>query len=492
MPDASHGGRVLWLSLVILLASLALIEAVAGYLSTSVVRFPALWLTLGSQLLVTVLVAGAAMAAVLLMPREANPSENRLGTRDRLFIAVAVCWLMFALAQAWTTLAPDSRVARLVLYQCYQATLAGVTYLLLTAMTRLGALGHGLWLLQWAGGALVLMWHFLPPVAPAGIWGAWQIGNVLLSAALFLLLGVALLATADLRAWLVMAAALVGFGIGMDDIALRPGEGLALNLAHQVYGGLLILVWMIVSGRISPGGAWKVGPMATSPASQLAQAFAHSGLYGYDEGLHGEQSRQHAADQERRRIAQELHDGVGSQLVGMLAGLDRRDPRERALASGLEQCLLDVKILVDAIDDADEPVTDALGRLRYRVQPSLERLGIALHWDVVLDGSLDGVRRERSRQVLRIAQEALANAMRHSQASAVWLRCHLDAGGRALVLDIRDNGQGMDAVLGGQRAFGKGMEGMRRRAASVGGVLEVSSRQAHGTRVLLTLPLGTG
>ncbi len=176
-------------------------------------------------------------------------------------------------------------------------------------------------------------------------------------------------------------------------------------------------------------------------------------------------------------------------MVAILAGLDRDDPRESDLASSLEQCLLEVKILVDAIDDADEHVIDALGRLRYRVQPSLDRLGIVLHWNVPLDGPLTTVRRERSRQVLRVAQEALANAMRHSGASAIRLSCGLDVTARALVLEVLDNGQGMGKVATPSSA-GKGVTGMRRRAAAIGGVLEFEPAPGGGTRVRLTVPLG--
>lgn len=221
-----------------------------------------------------------------------------------------------------------------------------------------------------------------------------------------------------------------------------------------------------------------------SSHSQLAQDFAHSTLHGPVE--EPQDGRQEATQNERRRIAQELHDGVGSQLVSILASLDRRDPRERHLIAALEQCLLDVKILVDAIDDVDEELPDVLGRLRYRVQPSLDRLGIRLHWAVPYQGTLEQVRGERARQVLRVVQEALANVMRHARARNVWFDCDLDAAGRVLQVSVRDDGQGLQPGVQGQ---GKGMEGMRRRASALGGAVEIVSQPGRGCRILLTVPM---
>ena len=64
-----------------------------------------------------------------------------------------------------------------------------------------------------------------------------------------------------------------------------------------------------------------------------------------------------------------------------------------------------------------------------------------------------------------------------------------DSTARALVLEIRDDGHGM-SILTTQSSSGKGITGMRRRAAAIGGVLEFESAPGGGTRVRLTVPLG--
>lgn len=225
-----------------------------------------------------------------------------------------------------------------------------------------------------------------------------------------------------------------------------------------------------------------------SENSVLANDFAHTDLI-VDEPETVPSTPEVTVSQERRRIAQDLHDGVGSQLVSILSSLDRGIPQQRSLSFALEQCLLDVKILVDAIDESSESVTDALGRLRYRVQHSLDKLGIQMVWDVDVDGPLQTLRDDRSRQVLRIAQESIANVMRHSKARTVWLSCHCLADQQTLALEVRDDGVGFEQCAGGP-GRGKGLEGMRRRAEACGGRFDIESAPGRGTRVRVTMAVG--
>ncbi|MFP5467012.1 MAG: sensor histidine kinase [Gammaproteobacteria bacterium] len=488
MFDRLMAGHRVVQALVLALLLLVMVDLVVRHLLLHGDVLAQHWLAVAPGLLVAVLLVGVALVATFLLPGTQDPKADGLGTADGIFVAVVLLGFVWVLLETWMELGHSSRAVRHVAYQAYQAVLAGVTCLLLLSSRRQSWLDWLLCLWQWCAGAALLAAHFLQETPPRWIWTLWQTGNVLLSTALFLLVAFSLVMVSSARAWLPLLAGLMGLGIVMEDLVAKPPEGLTLTLVHQIYAGLLMLVWMIASGRMELDGHLARQRRPPSDASLLVRQFAHSGLYGNRAGGNDLMAGQ-VIHVERQRIAQELHDGVGSQMVAILASLDREDPRMAAVASSLEQCLLEVKILVDAVDDTDEHVIDSLGRLRYRLQPSLDRLGIALHWDVPLDGPLTRVRRERSRQILRVAQEALANAMRYAGASAIALRCGLDISGRALELEIRDNGLGMhpDRL---RASTGKGITGMRRRAAAIGGMLEIDTVQARGTRVRLTVPLG--
>ena len=194
---------------------------------------------------------------------------------------------------------------------------------------------------------------------------------------------------------------------------------------------------------------------------------------------------------ERRRMAQELHDGVCSQLVNIIVMLNASQPRQPLIVLALEQCLLDLRIMVDVVDSAEESLVDALGRLRYRLQKALDSLGICMHWVVDVEGPLHQLHGDRVVQVLRIAQECLANVMRHSGASMVKVVCTYLPDKQMMMLEVRDNGQGMPSRDGGCLG-GKGMENMRQRARSLGGELQIQTKLQEGTRVRLLVPFAAG
>jgi signal transduction histidine kinase len=139
-----------------------------------------------------------------------------------------------------------------------------------------------------------------------------------------------------------------------------------------------------------------------------------------------------------------------------------------------------------------------LASLRYRMQPLLELISIELHWEISGEDSLEKVRGDAAHQILHIAQEALANAMRHAHATRISVTCqHLDERGE-LLLEVADNGIGMPAHLLACSAAplantptgaGKGVLSMRRRAQRLGGYVVIESIAGQGTRVRLIAPL---
>jgi two-component system sensor histidine kinase UhpB len=196
-----------------------------------------------------------------------------------------------------------------------------------------------------------------------------------------------------------------------------------------------------------------------------------------------------AQEQERQRVARELHDEVGQVLTGVMLEL------EQAAKAGGDAQLVTAR---EAVRHALEEVRRIARELRPEV---LDDLGLqsALRSLCTAAAAHDGLRVERRLElgdealspdvelvVYRIAQESLTNVLRHSEASEVLVALGSVDGGLRLV--VRDDGRGLPA----DAAAGGGITGMRERALLVGGQLSVSTVAGGGTEVRLDVPLPGG
>ena len=193
---------------------------------------------------------------------------------------------------------------------------------------------------------------------------------------------------------------------------------------------------------------------------------------------------------ERERIARNLHDQVGSQLVNAIALVDERDPEHGTLMQSLELCLLDLRLLVDSMDGEDDSLADRLARLRHRIQPALDRRGIALHWEIAPHDELALPGGKVAREIAAIVQEAVSNVLQHADATALVIRLHSvqTLQGRAWQLQVADNGAGLPSGEPACHSLGRGIDSMRSRAAVVAGWLELLPQEGRGLCVQLTVP----
>ena len=202
-----------------------------------------------------------------------------------------------------------------------------------------------------------------------------------------------------------------------------------------------------------------------------------------------------AQDQERRKIARDLHDGLGQSLVGakMIAdSLLKRSPGEAKLAD-LRALLEDSVASTRSISHLlHPPLLDELGFVsaaRSYVQGFSERTGIAFDIDIPdMDNRLP---RELELTLLRILQEALSNIQRHSQSTKAGVRFQADS--KTATLRIWDNGVGLPAGMvqslnGGGVSEGVGLAGMRERVRERKGQFEIHS-DSRGTAVSATFPI---
>lgn len=406
---------------------------------------------------------------------------------------LACTWMVYLLVTAWQTLAA-SQLAILaslpifVIDLALNCLLSSLAFFLLTAA---GAVRP--WLLA------VLVVQFLSGLlaAAAVSTSVAALPEFRLSLLALKLVSAACVTAAVLRqvrfthsrrSWLVLAACAMGIGLWLYQSASGNTAQGALPVVYHLYAFFVFVVYKLISLNTD---ADKVLAHAGTSFSGLS-SFQTMNSVNSDE-----QFISLALRGERQRISYELHDHIGSQIVSILFAMQAAEqPQKRFVMLSLEQCLSDLKMVVDALDSFEENVTQSLGRLRYRVQHALDRQGITMHWDVDVSAELEAVKGIYAQQVLRIAQECMANVMRHAQASAVKVTCRFKPEFGHLVLEVWDNGIGFTLEKTSDRASdqagrvaGCGLENMKRRAAAVGGHLHIASRRGAGACVRLTLPL---
>ncbi len=200
-------------------------------------------------------------------------------------------------------------------------------------------------------------------------------------------------------------------------------------------------------------------------------------------------------EEERQRIARELHDEAGQALIGIKLGLQllaHKVPPEipglleevDRLRRQVNQSTAQLKGIAHALRP---PILDELGlevALNQCIADFQERMAIAIHFESI--DQLTRLPQEIETACYRIVQEALTNVARHAQANQVWIALISDAS--HVHLSIRDDGQGFD-VRQSQR-HGLGLLGMQERAKMLGGQIAVKSALNVGTAVTVEIPLG--
>jgi len=239
----------------------------------------------------------------------------------------------------------------------------------------------------------------------------------------------------------------------------------------------------------------RPGEGFTRPERQLLEdTAAYAAMLAYAATLvtDVEQSRSSivlAREEERRRLRNDLHDGVGPGLAGIalqldsLAGRLEREQREDAARSAREirdrvrATVAEVRAVSHGLRP---PVLDQIGLAEALRQLVAGMAGIKGRTDL---DDLDGIPAALEVALHAVAAESLANVVRHSAASQVRLEVERTADG--ITLRVADNGRGMPA----RPRPGVGLTSMRQRAAEVGGRLEHRPVEGGGTEVTLTVPL---
>lgn len=309
---------------------------------------------------------------------------------------------------------------------------------------------------------------------------------------------------------LVIALATIAAAMATHGTTLANGRVVTLLIGAlvvaQVVNSLLVIVALrpirsleVAASRVASGDTTARVPY--SPLADRAVARTGRAMNQLLDDLMQERDRIRrlaakvirAQDEERARIARELHDAAAQTMAGVVLQLS---VAERECAD---------EELETKLHDIRATATDALEEVRtlsHTIYPRvLEDLGLcaALDWlarrtretsglevGVTLRGT-GSVPAMIASALYRVAQEALLNAVRHSSATAVELR--LDVEPRYVTLEIEDDGVGFVAREAETRRPGMGIFSMRERVALVDGVLDVDSAPGHGCCVRAHIPL---
>jgi two-component system, NarL family, sensor histidine kinase UhpB len=195
-------------------------------------------------------------------------------------------------------------------------------------------------------------------------------------------------------------------------------------------------------------------------------------------------------EEERRRVARDLHDEVNQALTGVLLRLEAlaqdvpADQRPRVAeikaltGQAMDELLrLARQLRPTALDDHGlAPAIEA------QVRGFADRTGVAAH--IAVRGDPSSLDEETQTVVYRVAQEALSNAAQHARPGRIDVELSTDENG--VVLRVRDDGEGFDPLA--TRAGGLGLDGMAERARLAGGMLDLRSERGAGTELTLRLP----
>jgi signal transduction histidine kinase len=290
------------------------------------------------------------------------------------------------------------------------------------------------------------------------------------------------LSTQELPAPLARAIRLHGL-VSEQNLLAAGGPGLAGSAGSGLYAVLPARGSVIGLLAVEHSEAHHF----TTRDVELLSGFVDSAALAIDNARWFRRLRTVGADEERTRIARDLHDRIGQSLAYLAFELDRIvkiDAKGEAVAKSLDHLRGDVRGVIgevrDTLYDLRTDVSDAQS-LPDTLEAFLARVRDRSGLEVAVRSQESGrLPILQERELWRIAQEAVTNVERHAKASQVSITWRCD--GRTASLEIADDGIGFPVGKAG-RLDSYGLLGMRERAASIGATLKVDSSPGKGTRV---------
>ena len=268
---------------------------------------------------------------------------------------------------------------------------------------------------------------------------------------------------------------------------------------HQANGHKTAYLLPLVFGERNVGFltlVFRQSEPLTAERMQVVLALAHQATLAIGMKKLGIAAKEAAVLAERNRIGQEIHDGLAQGFTGILMQLGAAEEAisDCARSSPLPSILTRIRDLAkEGLAEARRSVmalrpeqTRRIG-LEFALRQLAERSTVQGRTECIFEGGMsgEGLVPEKQHELLRIAQEAVSNAMRHAHPAIV--RIGLQEGPTMWVLTVTDDGKGMEE-LSTYAAQGFGLTNMRERASAIGGQWRVHSKLGKGTQVVVSLP----
>lgn len=311
------------------------------------------------------------------------------------------------------------------------------------------------------------------------------------------ILGVALLALLDLNRHRDIEHGVLGLSLLIMPLASLYDMSTAgwhrgwngSGFYFSVFGGLLYCIAFLASfGKRALDAFTGLGEANAVLEQRIAETRAELAA---SEAARQQLVVTEAVSTERGRLMQEMHDGIGSNLITALA-VARQQRQPESTIKTLNRALADLKITVDSLEPVEGDVVALVGNLRHRMARDLSDAGIACKWFAEPCAALPWLDAANALHVLRILQEAIGNVLTHSGATQMLIGCResRQSTGDGMKADgveiyVADNGIGFAENPGSP---GKGLANMRARATSLHGTWTCDSTINVGTSVTLWLP----
>ena len=315
---------------------------------------------------------------------------------------------------------------------------------------------------------------------------------------------------------IVIAAGCCAAALGsVEDPASRHRGLRWFAVGHGVVASMVFLQWQAIWGEPGPAYQAVLGLLLTAvlvlfyfwqtgDGHRAGEWLAPTGLFGDRDrqsaepprSTYEQQIRQAAAQEERNRLARELHDSIKQQIFVIqtaAATAQIRFDEDRAGASqALEQvrtsareAMTEMEVLLDQLRAVPLENSGLVGALKRQCEALGHRTGAEVAFELGTMPPSETLSPGAHQAIFRVAQEALANIGRHARARTV--RVGLDSDVANVTLTVEDDGTGFET--GRHAAAGLGIGNMRARAGEFGGSLDLESLAGSGTCLRLSIPI---